>query len=86
MAVRLLFTAACGFAAAALAAHYALPLEFLPWCAMILLALALPALLLKGDARTRALILLISAAIAPHITTATPASPWSRRTPSPGRR
>ena len=63
MAVRLLFTAACGFAAAALAAHYALPLEFLPWCAMILLALALPALLLKGDARTRALILLISAAI-----------------------
>ena len=30
MAVRLLFTAACGFAAAALAAHYALPLEFLP--------------------------------------------------------
>ena len=57
MAVRLLFTAACGFAAAALAAHYALPLEFLPWCAMILLALALPALLMLFDPLTARLTL-----------------------------
>ena len=61
--MRLLFTAACGFASAALAAHYALPFAWLPWCALALFALALPALLLRGDARTRAVLLLVSAAL-----------------------
>lgn len=61
--MRLLFTAACGFASAALAAHYALPFAWLPWCALALFALALPALLMRGDARTRAVLLLVSAAL-----------------------
>lgn len=62
--MRTLFTAACALGGAAAAAHYLLPLGWLPWLGAALLALSLPAaLLLRGDWRVRALTLLISAAL-----------------------
>lgn len=61
--MRTLFTAACALGGAAAAAHYLLPLGWLPWLGAALLALSLPAALLRGDWRVRALTLLISAAL-----------------------
>lgn len=61
--MRVLFTAACALALSAAAAHYLLPPDWLPWLGLALLALSLPALLLRGGARTRALIILVSASL-----------------------
>ena len=61
--VRKLACAALAFAGAAAAAHYLLPADALFWCAGGLLLLCLPALLLRGTARLRALIICISAAM-----------------------
>ena len=61
--MRTLFTAACALGGAAAAAHYLLPLGWLPWLGAALLALSLPAALLRSDWRVRALTLLISAAL-----------------------
>lgn len=61
--MRKLACAALAFAGAAAAAHYLLPADALFWCAGGLLLLCLPALLLRGTARLRALIICISAAM-----------------------
>jgi competence protein ComEC len=61
--VRKLATAALGYTAALIAAHYLLPSGWLAWGAAGLALTSLFALLLRGDAKHRALLLLLSAAV-----------------------
>lgn len=61
--MRKIATAALGYTAALIIAHYLLPSGFLLWCAAGLAPASLFALLLRGDAKRRTLLLVLSAAV-----------------------